>query len=62
MHARVEVEAIDDQLPATLEQVEQADLALRSFEAVRLLHPDHRQSAALGGQPVAGAGELLLLD
>jgi hypothetical protein len=40
-HPGLEEGAIDDQLPATLEQVEQANLALGPFESVRLLdgHP-----------------------
>jgi hypothetical protein len=54
--------AIDDQLAAIIEHVEQAQRALRAVEAVLLLdrHPWH--SAALGGQRIAGAGDLLLLD
>src|SRR5262249_44710949 len=51
-----------DQLPATLKQVEKAHRALRAVEAVLLLHRHPRHPAALGGQRIAGAGQLLLLD
>jgi len=50
----------DDELPAPLEQVEQASLAVRTLEDVLLLDPDHRQPAALGVQLVLPPGELLL--
>src|SRR5262249_39106249 len=46
--------AIDDQLPATLEQVEQANLAPRSLEFVHLLDGHPRHSPAFSGQGVAG--------
>jgi hypothetical protein len=49
------------QLPTAVEQVEQRRLAVRSVEDVLLVDPDHRESAAIGVQPVASAGELLLL-
>jgi hypothetical protein len=35
-HSGLEEGAIDDQLPATLEQIEQADLALGSLEFVHV--------------------------
>ena len=60
-HARLEEEAVDDQLTAPVEQVEQARRAVRAVEAVVLLHGHPRHPAALGGQRVAGAGQLLLL-
>jgi len=58
----VEEEAVDDQLAAPLEQVEQGDRAVRALEGVLLLdgHPGH--AAALGGERVTVAGVLLLLD
>src|ERR687895_1091168 len=62
LHAGVEEEAVDDQLAAPLEQVEQACFPVRPLERVVLLdgHPGH--PAALGGERVAGVGVLLLLD
>ena len=54
--------AIDDQLPAVLEQVEQANLALGTFELVLLLHHHPRHPSTLGGQCVTGAGQLLLFQ
>src|SRR5437763_3949850 len=53
--------AVDDQLTAALEQVEQADLALGPVELVLLLHRHPRHPATLGGQRIAGAGEGLFL-
>ena len=38
----LEEEAVDDQLPAPVEQVEQANLAVRTLEDVVFLDPDHR--------------------
>ena len=61
VHARLEEGAVDDQLTAALEQVEQARLALGPVERVRLLHRQPRHPPALGGQRVAGAGHGLLL-
>jgi hypothetical protein len=52
----------DDQLAATLEQVEQARPPGRTLEDVVLVDLDHRQHAALGVERVAPAGQLLLLD
>ena len=60
-HAGLEEGAVDDQLTAALEQVEQARLALRPVELVLLLHGHPRHPPALGGQRVTGAGQLLLL-
>ena len=55
-HPGLEEGAVDDQLAATLEQVEQAHSAVRPLEFIRLLdgHPWH--PPAFGGQRVAGAG------
>jgi len=60
-NARFEEGPVDDQLTTALEEVEQARLALGSVELVVLLHGQPRHAAALGGQCVAGAGQLLLL-
>jgi hypothetical protein len=61
VHAGFEEGAVDDQLTAALEQVEQAHSALGSVELVLLLHGQPRHPPALGGQRVTGAGQLLLL-
>src|SRR5580692_8283041 len=60
-HPGLEEGAIEDQLRAALEQVEQADLALGSFELVLLLHRHPRHPPPFSGQRVTGAGESLLL-
>src|SRR5215217_2948077 len=60
-HAGLVEEAVDDELAAPLEQVEQARRAVGALEGVFLLHRHPRHPAALGGERVAGAGELLLL-
>jgi hypothetical protein len=60
-HPGLEEEAVDDQLPAALEEVEQARRAVRSFDAVVLLHGHARHPAPLGGQRIAGAHQRLLL-
>ena len=62
LHARIEEEAVDDELPAPLEEVEQGHGAARTLEAVLLLHGHPRHPAPRCGQRVAGAGQLLLLD
>src|SRR5215472_16405272 len=58
-HARLEEGAIKDQLPATLEQVRQADLTIWSLELVLLVdeHPGH--PSPLGGQSITRAGKRL---
>ena len=45
----VEEGAVDDQLTAALEEVEQAGFAVGAFELVALLDGDPRHPAALGG-------------
>jgi len=60
-HPWLEEGAVDNQLSATLEQVEQAHLALRPVESVRLLHRHPRHPTTLGGQRVMGAHHGLLL-
>ena len=60
-HAGLEEGAIDDQLPAALEQVLQAHLAFGPLELVLLLHGHPRHPPALGGHGVTGACQGLLL-
>src|SRR5215467_8323185 len=60
-HPGLEEGAIDDQLLAALEQIEQAYLALGSVELVLLVHGQPRHPAAFGGQRVTGVGQVLLL-
>src|ERR1700728_3022663 len=60
-HSGLEEGAIDDQLTATLEQIEQAYLAVGSLELVLLVHGQPRHPPAFGGQRVTRAGEGLLL-
>src|SRR5258707_5733489 len=60
-HSGFEEGAIDDQLTAALEQIEQAYLALGSVELVLLLHRHPRHPSALGGHRVTPAGQGLLL-
>ena len=61
-YAGLEEEAVHDQLASTFEQIEQAGRATRPLEAVVLLNGHPRHSAALGGQRVTSASQLLLLD
>ncbi len=61
VHAGLEEGAVDDQLPATGEQVDQAPLSFGAVELVLRLDGLPRHAAALGGQRVTGAGQLLLL-
>src|SRR5919198_6244303 len=60
-HAGLEEEAVDDELAAPLEQLDQAHRPVRSVEAVLLLHRKPRHPPALGGQRITGVGEPLLL-
>ena len=62
VHARLVEEAVEDQLPAPVEEVEQAHWPVRSLELVLLLDEHPRHPAALGRHRVARVGELLLLD
>ena len=57
---RIEHEVVDDQLPATLEHVEQTHGAVRAVEHVVLLDLDHGEVAALGVERVALLGHVLL--
>src|ERR1700681_4510978 len=60
-HPGLEEGAIDDQLRAAVEQIEQAYLALGPVELVLLVHSQPRHPPAFGGQRVTGAGQGLLL-
>jgi hypothetical protein len=59
--ARIEHEVADDKLHAAFEEVEQARLAVRTFEDIVLFDPDHRQHAALDIERIARPGHRLLL-
>src|SRR5579859_95121 len=59
-HSRLQEGAIDDQLPAALEQVEQANLTLGSLELILLLDRHPRHPAPPGGERITRAGEGLL--
>src|SRR5262249_3805149 len=61
MHARLKKGAVDNELTAAFEQVEQTHLALESVEFVLFLHSQPRHPPALRRQRVTGAGEGLLL-
>src|ERR1035438_6971192 len=60
-HTGLEEGAIDDQLPATLKQIEQAYLAVGSVETVLLLNSHPRHPPAFGGHRVTGVHQGLLL-
>src|SRR5262245_62270089 len=59
-YAGLEKSAVDNQLPAPLEQVEQARSAVRSLELVGLLHRKPRHPPTFRRQRVAGTTTLLL--
>ncbi len=61
VHAGLEEGAVDDQLAAAVEQVDQARFALGPLERVGLLHRHPRHPPPFGGERVAGAGHGLLL-
>src|SRR5215467_5627315 len=61
-YSGLEEGAIDDQLPAALEQVEQANSPLRPVELVLLLNQHPRHPPPLRGQRISGAGESLLFQ
>src|SRR5207248_5198401 len=56
-HPGLEEGAIDDQLPAALEHVEQANLSVGPLELVLLFHHHPRHPSPLGGQRITGAGQ-----
>jgi hypothetical protein len=53
--------AVDDQLAAAFEQIEQARLAIRPLEYIGLVDFHPRHAPTLGGQRVVGAQRCLLL-
>ena len=57
----LEEEAVDDELPPAVEQVEQAGRTAGTVEQVVLLDRHPRHPATLCGQRITSAGELLLL-
>src|SRR5262245_7627104 len=61
VHAGFEEGAIDDELTAALEHIEQAHFAVGPVEYIRLLHGYPRHPPTLGGKRVTGAGQCLLL-
>src|SRR5580658_9791570 len=60
-HSGLEEGAIEDQLRAALEQIEQAYLALGPVELVLVVHSHPRHPPAFGSQRVTGTGQGLLL-
>jgi hypothetical protein len=60
-HSGLEEGAIDDQLPATLEQVEETNLALGPLEFICLPNGHPRHPPTFGGQAVAGPRQRLFL-
>jgi hypothetical protein len=61
MRAGPEHEVIENELPTSLEEVEQLGLAVGALENVGPVDLDHRLAAAFCGQCVAGAGSHLFL-
>ena len=61
VHAGLEEGAVDDQLTAAVEQVDQARFAVGPLECIRLLHGHPRHPPTLGGQRVTRAHHGLLL-
>src|SRR6516165_7736456 len=61
VYAGFEEGAVDDQLTAAVEQVEQAHLAIGPAELVLFLHGQPRHPSTLGGQRVPRASQLLFL-
>jgi hypothetical protein len=60
-HSGLEEGAVDDQLTATFEQVEQAHPAIRPVEQVILLDREPWHSPTFRRQRVTGTGQFLLL-
>jgi len=59
VHAGIEEEAVEQQLAARVEQVDQAHPTVRPFEDVVLVDLEHRQPPSLRGQRIAGSGLFL---
>jgi hypothetical protein len=62
VHTRLVEDAIDDQLTAAMEELEQTLFAVGSVERIDLLDGNPRHPPSLGSQRVTGAGQLFLLD
>ena len=60
-HARLEEGAVDDQLPAPLEHIEQARRAVRPLERIGLIHRHPGHPPTFSGQRVMGAHLRFLL-
>src|SRR2546425_5935008 len=60
-HSGLEEGAVDNQLKAALEQVEQANLTLGAVELVLLLHRHPRHPSTRRCQRITGAGQTILL-
>src|ERR1700722_15773016 len=60
-HSRLKEGAIDNQLRAALEQIEQAYLTSRSVELVLLVHRQPRHAPAFGRQRITGTRQSLFL-
>src|SRR6516164_5127312 len=60
VHAGIEEGAVNDQLAAAVEQVEQARFAPGPVELVRFLHGQPGHPPALGGELITSAGQGLL--
>jgi hypothetical protein len=60
-HAGLEERAVDDQLPAALEELGQARPAVWAVELIGLLHRQPRHPPPLRGERVVRAGHFLLL-
>src|SRR5215472_16955135 len=61
VYAGLEECAVNNQLVAAVEQIEQACFAVGAVELVLLLDRQPRHPPALGSQCIPGAGQLLLL-
>src|SRR5258708_5638782 len=60
-HARFEKGAVDNQLTAPVEQIEQTRFPVGPVKLILLLYGQPRHPTTLGRQSVTGAGQLLLL-
>src|SRR5215467_12288647 len=60
-YPRIKEGAIDNQLPAALEEIKQANLTFGPLELVFLLHGQPWHPSTLSGKRIPGAGQGLLL-
>src|SRR5437868_10995959 len=60
-HSGLKERTIEDQLPAALEKVDEANLTVWALELILLLHQHPRHPPTLGGQRVTRTGEGLFL-